>query len=102
LYAEHKTTMTVYRERISCIFNQNIFGPIVIRDEVMKDITDCAPKSIDDCDVTAWTPEVCSVEDGNSCPHGVGGSRTQRLTREAVVNPNTCGFKGPSFRRDRE
>ena len=29
---------------------------------VMKTSTDCAPKLIDDCDVTAWTPEVCSVE----------------------------------------
>ncbi|HIF20560.1 MAG TPA: hypothetical protein EYQ27_01330, partial [Gemmatimonadetes bacterium] len=59
--AEHKKTMTMYRERISYTFNQDICGPIVIRNEVMKESADCAPNNIDVCDVTAWTPEVCSV-----------------------------------------
>jgi hypothetical protein len=54
--------MTMYRERIKYIFNQDTCGPIVIRNEVMKTSSDCAPKNIDDCDVTAWTLEVCPTE----------------------------------------
>merc|ERR1719238_2467498 len=71
LDAEHKKTMTMFRERIKYIFNQDICGPTVIRNEVMKTSTVCPPKLIDDCDVTAWTPDVCSVECDDSCPEGV-------------------------------
>merc|ERR1719240_2600149 len=97
LDAEHKTTMTMFRERIKYIFNQDICGPTVIRNEVMKESTDCAPKLIDDCDVTPWTPEACSVECDDSCPQGVGCGGVQRLTRDAVVRPNECGIKCPAL-----
>ena len=85
-------TVTEFRERIKSFFNQDICGPIVIRNEFMKTSSDCAPKLIDDCDVTAWTPEVCSVECDEGCPEAVGCGETQRLTREAVVRPYTCGI----------
>merc|ERR1719502_216634 len=71
LDAEHKKTMDVFRERIKYIFNQDICGPLVIRNELMKKSSDCAPKDIDDCDVTAWTPSVCSVECDDARPEGV-------------------------------
>jgi hypothetical protein len=102
LDAEHKKTMTMFRERIKYIFNQDICGPIVIRNEVMKESTDCAPKLIDDCDVTAWVPSACSVECDDTCPQGVGCGGIQTLKREAVVRPNTCGFKCPKFSVNRK
>merc|ERR1719478_1313538 len=97
LDAEHKKTMTMFRERIKYIFNQDICGPTVIRNEVMKESTDCAPKNIDDCDVTPWAPEACSVECDDTCPEAVGCGGVRRLTREAVVRPNECGIKCPAF-----
>merc|ERR1719160_947258 len=97
LDAEHKKTMAMFRERIKYIFNQDICGPTVIRNEVMKESTDCAPKNIDDCDVTPWAPEACSVECDDTCPQGVGCGGVQRLTREAIVRPNECGIKCPDF-----
>jgi len=97
LNAEHKKTMAQFRERIKYIFNQDICGPTVIRNEVMKKSTDCAPKLIDDCDVTAWAPDVCSVECDDTCPESVGCGGVRRLTREAVVRPNACGIKCPAF-----
>jgi hypothetical protein len=98
LDAEHKKTMGEFRERIKYIFNQDICGPIVIRNEVMKTSKECPPKLIDDCDVTAWTPDVCSVDCDDTCPESVGCGGTQRLTREAVVRPDDkCGIKCPTF-----
>merc|ERR1719393_24522 len=97
LDAEHKKTMGEFRERIKYIFNQDICGPTVIRNEVMKKSTDCAPKDIDDCDVTAWTPDVCSVDCDDTCPESVSCGGTQRLTRTAIVRPNDCGIKCPAF-----
>merc|ERR1719393_1152487 len=97
LDAEHKKTMTMFRERIKYIFNQDICGPTVIRNEIMKESTDCAPKAIDDCDVSAWLPDACSVDCDDTCPQGVACGGVQRLTREAVVRPNECGIKCPDF-----
>merc|ERR1719162_1398198 len=97
LDAEHKKEMKDFKERIKYIFGQDICGPIVIRNEVMKESTECAPKNIDDCDVTPWAPEACSVDCDDACPEAVGCGGTQRLTREAVVRPNECGIKCPAL-----
>jgi len=94
---EHRKTMKEFRERIKYIFGQDICGPIVIRNEVMKESSDCAPKLIDDCVVTPWTPEACSVDCDDACPEAVGCGGTQRLTRDAIVRPNQCGIKCPVF-----
>jgi len=73
----------------------------VIRNQIMEKSKDCAPKLIDDCDVTAWTPDVCSVECDDTCPKGdvvnnipCGGVRL--LTRDVMVRPNACGIKCPA------
>jgi hypothetical protein len=97
LDAEHKKTMTMFRERIKYIFNQDICGPTVIRNEVMKESEDCAPAKIDDCDVTPWAPDACSVECDDGCPEAVGCGGVQRLTRDVVVRNNTCGINCPAL-----
>jgi len=92
---EHKKKMTGFRQRIKYIFNQDICGPTVVRNEVMKQSKDCAPKNIDDCDVTAWAPDACSVDCDDTCPGGVACGGIRRLTRDVVVQPNACGITCP-------
>jgi len=101
---EHKTEMTKFRTRISYIFNQDICGPIVIRNEVLKTSTDCAPKDIDDCDVTGWVAGACTVDCDDACPITNDGSveaascgGLRYMTRTAVVRNNSCGIKCPAF-----
>ena len=52
-----------FREKTEYIPIQDICGPIIIRNGVMRKSAEYAPTSIDDCDITAWTPEALSVKD---------------------------------------
>ena len=85
-----------FREKTEYIPNQVMCGPIVIRNGVMRTSAEYAPMSIDDCDITAWNPEALSVDYDDARPVAVGSDGTQRLTRKAVVGPNTCGLKCPA------
>jgi hypothetical protein len=98
---EHSKTMKKFRDRITYIVQQDICGPTVVRNEVMKESTVCPPKDIDDCDVTPWTAAACSVECDDRCPDIVGCGGTQTLTRTVVVRPNECGIRCPELSRSR-
>jgi hypothetical protein len=101
LDSEHVTTMKMFRDRITYIVQQDICGPTVVRNEVMKESTSCHPKDIDDCDVTPWTAATCSVDCDDRCPDdGCGGIQT--LTRTVVVRPNECGIRCPDLTRSRK
>ena len=76
---EHMTTMRKFRERIKYFVQQDICGPTVVRNEVMRESTECPPSDIDDCSVTPWTPTNCSVESDDRCPDLMGCGGTQNF-----------------------
>ena len=53
----------------------------------MKTNTDCAPKLISDYDVTAWPPEVCSVECEDGRPEAIAKFRPAASVAFAILEP---------------
>jgi uncharacterized protein YegL len=98
--AEYEEYMGKCKIRIEWILFQDICAIIVVRNAVLIDSTVCPTADILDCDVTEWTPGTCTVSCDDSCPHeddpfSCGG--WQQLTREIVVQPNSCGLICPEL-----
>jgi len=96
---EHRITMADYKVKIQRTFQQDICGPIVIRNEIMLEADTCATKDIDDCEMSTWHPTECSVTCDNLCPvinQGQEAFKTcggiNNLVRRPILVNNSCGI----------
>lgn len=87
------------KKKISWIFYQDMCAIKVVRNAVHENSTVCPPEAFEDCDVSGWIGEECSVSCDDSCdyhnPIKCGG--WQKIHREKIQGNNTCGVECPRF-----